>query len=1554
MSQPMQPSSDPMPPDPRQSGQPVQPTVDRPIGPASAMNEAYRRGYMAGHLAGWRDAVAKYDAGTSVSLPEDTAVKTAVQAVALGSEVAAQPEGFHRPPAVGEIPLPARTHVDPQFASSQTWAQSAVQVPTVPTVPAMPAMPTVPQAPAPSQNVGRAVPMQQPTILQAGRPTVPAQPQLTGSRAPGLGMPHVAQPKQGAPTHLGPRAVLVGGAGRNQSPEQLAAWKIKREAQNINITLYIACLLMVAAAALFIGSTAPAGVRLLGVWAAVVIFYGAGMVLHQSVQRLRPAAIAFTGTALAIIPFAGIATYSLGFKHAAAAWLVTSVLGTFAYIIAALKFNSRLLVYLSLAFVLSTAWSSVAILGAALAWYFTSLIIISAIIMVLARSLARRATVAEAKVSIYEKPLEVLGPWFAPAGIIASLLLFFSLNAADHALVLVAGAIYYGVLFVIDAPKRRAIDFMGLHVSVALAAPFLGWLIGGTPAWAAGATTIVLAVSTLTVCYLRGRLDAHLGGPWAKLDVYISVPVVAFVSLIWAISLRWEAHTSAEFDLSPAVPLALALVVALLALPALGITGEATLAIPLVFALVPGLLHAQDWSILLAVALLCSGVLAARAQQIWLRRAHIVAARLLGAGLVSALLTAYIPAHSGKTVVILTIIAAIAAGQLLVDTFMGKFAAANPVTAWSGVAWAVIGTGLVVSLSTLNFTAVALSTGGATMKSEGAFVIAAVVMGIATMLHSILNVSHEKKLVPAEAMAPSYLVVAALAVPAVLGSAGTLTAWTVNVLYLVSMGLRLRGAQSMNHRWLYWFAAMVAALAVPVALHALLSEHHALWRLGAGQISLPQMVVGVLLIEAVILSVAVWRLRGPRAAEYVLAAMVSLASLMVTFAAVANIFTSGGGLPALLTASLAAAVIGLALVVAVRKRDNSSAPSVFWAGCTALVLLALGQAADRRSLELVLTIVLVVASAAWLRASSPSLAGASLILARLSSVFLVAVVASEFTSNSGIISFALSISVFSQLGLQWLLLKTRGAGSLGSRIQLSASLWTLLVLQGSIPLFYLAITSFGGPTPSDRWRIVIELVLLAIAALVVQGVFRQRGTSYLAIVSVMGVAAVIAPVTAPGAVTVVLALASLAVIAWRMAKPPVNLEMQWFWLVAVVGFLLAALWFDQMAPAAVQSLSWLVTGLCVIVGGLVQRSQWMVIPGALMVWLGASRATAQGLESFDSAGLAYLIGWAVLVLVLGGFLWLARKQLAGQDLARYSITAIAVLGGLIFAVIASSDPKVSLLAAAAATATLALACLSLPQRFRSLAIDMSVVLAALIWFWACTVCFDLGGYWFLQWLAVAAGGIAAKRYVQKQPQAGRILLIVAASLISVGALVTLIDGDAIQQLVTLVLFVALLAVGMLVDERLFTIWGAVGVASAVIWYLRGYTYILLAILALSLIGFVIWRLTRKKTNDAGTLPSTSPNQPVWSGPQLPHQQAQYQQSQYQQQQFQQSQYQSAQPQAMQPHHMQSHPMQPQAFAPQAGQQNLAEQNHPVQKKAAQKEASQAEDGQAQGPVAPPS
>ncbi|CAM3353381.1 hypothetical protein PSET11_00695 [Arthrobacter ulcerisalmonis] len=66
----------------------------------------------------------------------------------------------------------------------------------------------------------------------------------------------------------------------------------------------------------------------------------------------------------------------------------------------------------------------------------------------------------------------------------------------------------------------------------------------------------------------------------------------------------------------------------------------------------------------------------------------------------------------------------------------------------------------------------------------------------------------------------------------------------------------------------------------------------------------------------------------------------------------------------------------------------------------------------------------------------------------------------------------------------------------------------------------------------------------------------------------------------------------------------------------------------------------------------------------------------------------------------------------------------------------------------------------------------------------------------------------------------------------------------------LVLLACLLVAGLLVSDRVFAWWGALGVAACVLWSLREYTFALLALIAVGLISFAVWRLNRGTGSEA--------------------------------------------------------------------------------------------------------
>lgn len=66
----------------------------------------------------------------------------------------------------------------------------------------------------------------------------------------------------------------------------------------------------------------------------------------------------------------------------------------------------------------------------------------------------------------------------------------------------------------------------------------------------------------------------------------------------------------------------------------------------------------------------------------------------------------------------------------------------------------------------------------------------------------------------------------------------------------------------------------------------------------------------------------------------------------------------------------------------------------------------------------------------------------------------------------------------------------------------------------------------------------------------------------------------------------------------------------------------------------------------------------------------------------------------------------------------------------------------------------------------------------------------------------------------------------------------------------LAFFAALLVASLRYGERMFVWWGAAGVALCIMWAMRQYTYVLLALIAVGLIALALWKLSRSKP--AGT------------------------------------------------------------------------------------------------------
>ncbi|MFC8304634.1 hypothetical protein ACFUCV_13235 [Specibacter sp. NPDC057265] len=1358
------------------------------------LDDVYRRGYLDGHLAGWRDAVA----AQQLSAREPAPAQPGHADLQTGAQLPTPAGGPAQavPPTPSAAPVTRAAPVAPELAAGAVAAPAAAAF----------------QATAPGAQQFQAPAAQAP----------PAQPS-----------PWPQPPSLQAPWTQ-PATMAV-------DPQLVAERRQRRETQNINITLYVASLLMVAAAALFVGSTLPPAARLVGVWFGTAVFYAAGLVTHGKVARLRPAAVAFTGTALAIIPFAGIATYNLGFPQGPAVWLFTSFIGTVAYVVAAVRMQSRLIVYTSLAFLLSTVWSSTAVLGAALAWYFAALIVFSALLMLLAQLLERRSRKGHGAAQLYARPLLDLGPWFAPAGLLASLVVGSLLNAADHLLVLVAGVIYFAVLLALPGPAVRGWNYVGLRLCLTLAAPFIGWLMQAEAIWVAGAFALGLALQVLAIAAARTRTAALRPLVlWTSWDLVAAVPAAAVGGLVWTVGLA--AENGSRFT---AWGLAVALVLGMATVPAF-LPRREWLPVPALLAVLvtSPLLTALDWTVLLGIMVGYTVTRWATAGSAWWKRSWLGAARVAGTAFAAAALAAAVPAQPGKVGAILTITAVLCALQLLADASLARTRTANPLTVYLALIWTTAGAFLVVLLSL----AVAVPAlfgawgGGSATALRMEFLVAAALMGLAAVAYSAVSLAHRMPVL-GELSAPLFLVTAALAVGPVFHAGGAATAWALTVGYLAMCAGMRRDGRHQLHRWCYWWAARLGTLVLATALFQWWAEVDPTTTAAGARVGLGEVLTLALLPQLLWVASAIWQGRRHRWLD--VDATLTLTLTVLVAAAWVPGAPEGVWTVLVLLAAVAAAA---ALLMGAGALAATPMPATRWAAPVALLLLALLGAADPAPLSVVLALAAVTASAVAARAGQLLPRSLYALLARGTGTVLAAALAQLFGAGTTAVSLVLCLALVVQFGLQ-LLISRRAhlRAAVGHGQVMTLTLWGVLAAQLVLPLaYYGASGGFGASGTGMRPVVVLELAVLAAAAICAQLLLKQRGAAYLSIMAVMGAAAVVAPTLWTGATALGLLALGVAVLVWRCLSTPKSPELQWFWLVATAAMLLTAHVVDAGAALGVFAGWWLLAGLALLAATQLMKMRWLTIPGALLIFIAALLFRAQVLEMTDNAGFSALAGF----LVLTGTLYVVRflmVDLGGTgNIDTGALTASALLGGALFALWAMADDGTVLPGAAAFTVVAAAACFEAPARFRSPVVDAAIIGCALVWFWACSSYVDLGAFWSVQWCAMALAALSVKRYLGGQRAMGRQLLMAASAVASLGALITVFNGNALEQAISLVVFVVLLMVGMGLDERVFTVWGAVGVATAVVWYLRGYTYLLLAVLALALIAFAIWRLNRKK------------------------------------------------------------------------------------------------------------
>ena len=250
----------------------------------------------------------------------------------------------------------------------------------------------------------------------------------------------------------------------------------------INLGLYVASLLLITGSALLVNFTAPAAIKVAGLWLLSLLYYGVGLALFLSVRRLRAAGISMTGTGLAVLPFAGLATWTLLLPDAGSLiWLLTSLVGTAALFAACAVMNSRVLGWLMVAFLVSVSLSMVSTVGLGLVWYFVATTALATVLTLLVRLLPDRLPRSVLASIVQTHRLIV------PASAVATV---FTAPWADARQICIAFVVFtaYAALFYSLHRTRLELFQLRSFPSVALSSGVLwladSWYWAGWGAWA--------------------------------------------------------------------------------------------------------------------------------------------------------------------------------------------------------------------------------------------------------------------------------------------------------------------------------------------------------------------------------------------------------------------------------------------------------------------------------------------------------------------------------------------------------------------------------------------------------------------------------------------------------------------------------------------------------------------------------------------------------------------------------------------------------------------------------------------------------------------------------------------------------------------------------------------------------------------------------------------------------------------------------------------------------------------------------------------------------------
>lgn len=1388
-------------------------------------DESYEAGYRAGHLQGWLDAMARVQGPT-------TAGSVPGRAPSVPASEATGPLAPALPFAEVSPPPPATTPEPP------------VRV-TVPAPPVSPSPPLSPLQPRP------------------GSLRLPGRPQVGGHRAV------------------------------SETPAERQARREKRDRQNINITLYVASLLLVAAAALFIGTSLPPVLRFAGVCVVTALFYGAGFVLLARVPRLKPAAVAFTGTGLAMVPVTGLALYNFALHDGPAAWLITSLIGTAGYVAAAVRLESRVLVYLSVTFVASAACSGVSVLGGALVWYFAVLIGVAVILTALA--LVRPGWLPP----VYVRPLTVLHPMVVPAVAATATFLPVRLDKAEYALVMGMCGLYFALISAAPlspvVPARlRLLNLYGARAALTLAGVVEVWHLSGRGSDALLAAAALLAIQAVAVALLSERLAA-----WFPQPPTTDLPAVQDAP--GQSGGRWRVDASLTFGLQIGAAALFCLQevgVRILRSAAFGAVdaGSVPLWVPVALSVATGMVLALRWagrSEWAPVAGLALAVVASPSMGAWplavllvlsagywavrgvysagdFRGRLILGARLALTLTVPVTVAAVLDDSPGRAEAsVFALLVALVCQQLVTAILERSRVRTLAPQATLGVFG---GGGMLVLIGL----AAVEASPDRTLTAAGLLVqlVAALVVGTLLVPRPAAERDWSATVWEALPLGMS-LVTAAVAFEAVSQAAGNLALLLV-VAYLLVTAARLRARQ---HRWTYWWLGRAAATVLALtAFHQLQEEGGPL--VIAQEVLYPATVlVTVLALQLSFPLIAAARRRAPR---FILAdaGAVLLVQLACAAAFAGGDWAGWQGTVAVVLVALCAAAAGYFL------RSESGA---VWLAPTALVLLLALTGGGLREIELIIGVFAVYSALMVVAEPQRVRKGWYFVAARVLTAALALVLSYDITASPTVVSLTFAVVLASQHAVRWMM-----RSRLSEVPFQQAAVWITLAGQALLPLAYVVQPGTAGLLAQDgdggRWVVLLELLMLLASSVVARKLFAARGAVYFAVYAALFWVLALGPLVTFGgtflaspvlshtgttAVLLFLAVISTAAgVIRRNRNAGVDDVEHWLWLVMAGSSAAVALIVSPLAA------DWVAGGAVLVLSGVgftashVEKVPEYYPPAALAAVGGGVILAAEAYADLPGAWGVFL-PWLSGAAAASAILYAARLYRSGplrnDPVRRWSLAGAAFLGLIVAALAGVRHDATSWTAAAVLAIAVAVAYREAPAWSRRVVFEVGAMLVTAAVQRAAL--FELDGqgggagrlwaglpdpFWAVQWYVLLAAGLAALRYASGSRPAGRFLVGAASVLLSVSGLGVVFGGAGGQQLWVLVLLALLLVAGLGLGERLFVWWGAAGVAACILWAMRNYTFLLLAVIAAGLIVFAVWRLNRGPAAGPAAGPALGP------------------------------------------------------------------------------------------------